>query len=149
MKLGHVHIKVRKLEPAVDFYTGLFELEVTEEVAGRFAFLTGNEMHHTIALQARGAGAPAPDPSGVGLFHIAFEVADKRAFARKYRQLFDMGIRPYPVDHRISWAIYFNDPDGNGLEIYVDTRQEEDTSTRWSGSDRPLSAEQILEFLDT
>ncbi len=148
MKLGHVHIKVRELQPAINFYTELFELEITEEIAGRFAFLTGNEMHHTIALQARGAGAPQPDPSAVGLFHIAFEVPGKQAFARKYKQLIDMGIRPYPVDHRISWAIYFNDPAGNGLEIYVDTRQEENASTTWKGSDRPLSAEQILEFLN-
>lgn len=148
MKLGHIHIKVRELETAVRFYTQLFDLQVTEEVGERFAFLTGNDMHHTIALQAKGEKAPAADPASVGLFHVAFEVPDKRAFARKYRQLQSLDIQPYTIDHRISWAMYFNDPAGNGLEIYVDTREDEGSSHEWLGRDRQLSEKQILKALN-
>lgn len=43
-----------------------------------FAFLTGNKMHHTVALQTRGSEAPDADPAAVGLFHMAFEVDDKK-----------------------------------------------------------------------
>lgn len=148
MKLGHVHLKVRDLEISVSFYRSLFGLEVTEEVGDHFAFMTGNEMHHQLALQARGPSAPAPDPGSVGLFHVAFEVPDKKTFAEKYRQLLDMQIRPYTIDHIISWAMYFNDPDGNGLEIYVDTRDEPEGSPSWKGANRPLEQDDILGFLD-
>lgn len=147
MKLGHVHIKVRELESSIGFYKRLFDLEITEEIGERFAFLTDNEMHHTIALQAKGERAPDSNPASVGLFHIAFEVPDKTVFANKYRQLIAMGITPFTIDHRISWAMYFNDPDGNGLEIYVDTREEEGNTRQWLGRDQHLHKKQILEHL--
>jgi len=70
--------------------------------------------------------APAPDPKGVGLFHLAFDVPSKRAFAQAYAKLSRDGVETAPVDHRIGWGLYFNDPDGNGLEIYCDTRKERD-----------------------
>lgn len=111
-----------------------------------FAFLTGNEMHHTVALQTRGSEAPDADPAAVGLFHMAFEVDDKKKFAQKYLQLTGKGIEPYLVDHRISWAMYFNDPDGNGLEIYTDTRKDDETPI-WEGNDRQLSEEKVLAVL--
>lgn len=148
MKLGHVHIKVRNLKHSISFYRVLFDLEVTEQVENRFAFLTGSQMHHTLALQALGEDTRDADPESVGLFHIAFEVQDKQGFAQKYQQLKEMDIRPYLIDHRISWAMYFNDPDGNGLEIYVDTRKDENSGGRWLGRDRLLSEQQIVEYLD-
>lgn len=147
MKLGHVHIKVRNLQRSVDFYTGLFGLELTEQVADRFAFLTGSDMHHTLALQALNEEAPSPDPASVGLFHIAFEVPGKKAFAESYRKLQDEGIEAFTIDHIISWAMYFDDPDGNGLEIYVDTRRHEGGSKSWKGNNRPLTGKQILQHL--
>lgn len=146
MKLGHIHLKVRDLDTSVTFYRSLFGLEVTEQVEQTFAFMTGNDMHHQLALQARGPAAKSPDPGTVGLFHVAFEVPDKKAFAEKYRQLLDMDVKPYTIDHIISWAMYFDDPDGNGLEIYVDTRGEPDGNRAWEGVNRPLSEERILEF---
>lgn len=144
MELGHVHIKVRDLNRSVEFYQRLFDLEITELVIDRFAFLTGNEMHHQIALQARGSGASDPDPKAVGLFHVAFEANGKQEFADRYEQLRKMGIKPYSTDHRISWALYFDDPDGNGLEIYVDTRKDQEVTNLWKGMDRPLPEEKIL-----
>lgn len=50
----------------------------------------------------------------------------------------------YPVDHMISWAMYFSDPDGNGLEIYTDNRAAKEGRAAWHGENRPLSQETIL-----
>ncbi len=147
MKLGHVHIKVRNLEDSLEFYRGLFDLELTEGVGDRFAFLTGNEMHHTLALQALGGDAADAPPGSVGLFHIAFEAPSKTDFAQRYKQLQELGIEPYTIDHIISWAMYFDDPDGNGLEIYVDTRGDKEGAKSWKGHNRPLTEKQILEQL--
>ncbi|MDX1672346.1 MAG: VOC family protein [Balneolaceae bacterium] len=148
MKLGHAHIKVRDLDRSVEFYTTLFDLEITERVGEKFAFLTGGGMHHELALQAVGEDARTPGPGTVGLFHIAFEVPDKQVFARKYQQLKERGIQPFTIDHLISWALYFDDPDGNGLEIYVDTREQREGKKSWKGMNRALPEKKILAVLE-
>lgn len=147
-KIGHAHLKVRDLDRALDFYTRFFDLKLIERVDDHYAFLSGGEFHHEIALQALGPNAAPPLPDQVGLYHIAFEVPDRRAFALAYKALTQAGIPVGPVDHRISWAMYFNDPDGNGLEIYWDTRREAQGRPLWEGQSRPLSAEDILQVLN-
>lgn len=144
IRIGHAHLNVRDLKRSVAFYMTFLSLKVTEEVAGRVAFLTGGAPHHELALSAQGMSAPAPVPDGVGLYHLAFDVPDKRAFALAYRKLTAEGIQVAPVDHRIGWGLYFQDPDGNGLEIYCDTRREADGSALWRGENRPLPRERIL-----
>ncbi|MDQ7066256.1 MAG: VOC family protein [candidate division KSB1 bacterium] len=143
-KLGHIHLKVRDLNRAVDFYTRIFNLKVTEMVGDHYAFLSGGSLHHEIALQNVGAGAPTPPPHGVGLYHVAFEVPDKKSFAQAYEHLRQAGIEPHAVNHFISWALYFTDPDGNGLEIYVDTRNDPEGRAQWQGYSEPLTHEKIM-----
>lgn len=144
-RLGHAHLKVRDLDRSVAFYTAVLGLSVTEIVAHRYAFLSGGPQHHELALQALGPNAPHPSPGTTGLYHVAFEVPDKPAFGRAYRRLAAEGVAVNLVDHFISWAMYFADPDGNGLEIYVDTRRERGGRAVWRGESRPLQPEAVLE----
>ncbi len=143
-RLGHVHLKVRHLKNAVAFYTRVFNLKVTEMVGDHYAFLSGGSLHHEIALQNVGHGAPDPPPHGVGLYHVAFQVPDKMSFAQAYNHLRQAGVEPQAVNHFISWAMYFTDPDGNGLEIYVDTRNDPEGRAQWQGYSEPLSYEKIM-----
>ncbi len=143
MKLGHVHLKVRNLQRSLVFYRSYFGMEVTERIGTTFVFLSAGPAHHEIALQEVGEEAPLPQRHEVGLYHVAFEVADQQAFAAIYRQLSSSGVTVYPIDHRISWALYFSDPDGNGLEVYWDTRGAEHGVAEWEGADRPLPADRI------
>jgi len=131
--LGHVHLKVRDLERALSFYRAVFGLDVTER-HGRYAFLSWGEHHHDVALQAVGADAPGPG-AGVGLYHAAVEVDSLDRLKSVYERLQERDVDAAPVDHGISKALYFSDPDGNGLELYVDTRDERDES-EWSGQNR-------------
>ncbi len=147
-RLGHTHLKVRDLERSVRFYTTFFSLKLIERVGDRYAFLSDSEVHHEIALNQVGASAEQPHPSSVGLYHVAFEVPDKRAFALAYKKLKEAGIRAGPVDHLISWAMYFSDPDGNGLEIYCDTREDPEGAKLWQGISRPLPETKILAALE-
>ena len=147
--LGHVHIKVRDLDEATDFYTRFLGLRVTERVGSSYAFLTAGKTHHDVALQHVGPHAPLPARHAVGLFHTAFEVADKQAFAQTYRQLVQAGLPVAATDHRISWALYLTDPSGNGVEVYCDTRHEPDSAATWQGSDRPLTEAQMMAALET
>ncbi len=154
-RLGHAHLKVRDLQRAIDFYTHVFDLKVAEIVAGRYAFLTGSgtpgwegeQVHHEIALQRVAPEAPSPPPFGTGLYHVAFEVPDAHSFARAYRNLVERGVEVATVNHFISWAMYFSDPDGNGLEIYWDTRREPWGADLWHGRNAPLPPEEILRHL--
>lgn len=143
MKLGHAHIKVRDLERSTAFYQEVFGLELRER-AGGFAFLSGTDVHHEIALQEVGPDARLPGRFDVGLFHVAFEVPDRESLAERYRYLVGRGVRAVAVDHRISLAIYFSDPDGNGLEIYCDTRHEPDGAANWEGENRPVQERSLL-----
>ena len=143
-KLGHAHLKVRNLDQAIDFYTRFLGLSVVERVGDRYAFLSASALHHEIALQNVGPDAPLPSSRGTGLYHVAFEVPDRQALADAYRSLVGAGVDVTLVDHLISWAIYFTDPDGNGLEIYWDTRGEAGGQRFWRGRNVSLPAAKIL-----
>jgi catechol 2,3-dioxygenase len=132
------------LEKAIEFYRDIFGLRLVERVADHYAFLTGNEMHHTLALQNVGEFAARPKARSTGLYHLAFEVPDRPAFAAALRALEKYEITPSLVDHGISWAMYFNDLDGNGLEIYWDTRHLHHGRQLWAGNNRPLSAGEVF-----
>ena len=141
--LGHAHLKVRDLERAVAFYTRFLGLRLTERVGSQFAFLSGGTLHHDLALQALGSAAPGTPRYAVGLFHLAFEVPDRKSFAAAYHALDEGGVPVAAVDHGISWAMYFADPDGNGLEIYWDTRHESHGAETWNGRSDLLNAQRI------
>lgn len=148
MKIGHAHLKVRDSQVSAAFYERVLGLTVRERVGRHFIFMSGTEVHHEIALQEVGAGASSPGRWDAGLFHVAFEVPDKRALANCYQTLVNLRIPVVMIDHRISWALYFSDPDGNGLEVYCDTRSEPDGVELWEGIDRPLSPKRLLAELN-
>jgi len=129
--LGHVHLKVTDLDRAVDFYTGLLDLDITEQHAN-YAFLSFGDHHHDLALQAH-PGASSPPPQTTGLYHVAFEIDTTEALGDHYQWLRERESTVHPVDHGISKAIYFDDPAGNGVELYVDTRESD--QDQWDGED--------------
>jgi catechol 2,3-dioxygenase len=143
-KIGHAHLKVRDLDRSIAFYTRFFSLKLVERVDDLYAFLSGGGFHHEIALQNVGSNAPKPFPNGTGLYHVAFEVSDRRSFAQAYKTLAEADVPVVAVDHLISWAMYFDDPDGNGLEIYWDTRDEPGGEKLWHGNNVSLPPEKIL-----
>ncbi|WP_137283729.1 VOC family protein [Halorussus salinisoli] len=141
-ELGHVHLKVRDVDRAVAFYRDVLGLDVTER-AGDYAFLSWGDKHHDVALQGVGPDAPGPGP-GVGMYHAAFEVEDADALRETHLRLRERGVEVAPVDHAISKALYFDDPDGNGLEVYLDTRAENDRE-EWGGRNDRFDPESLGE----
>ncbi len=148
-KIGHAHLKVRDLDRSIAFYERFLRLHETERVGEQYAFLTSGAFHHEIALQNVGPDALTPPAHATGLYHVAFEVGSKREFAEAYQALTEAGVEVATVDHFISWAMYFDDPNGNGLEIYCDTRNELDGRTLWHGDNIPLPPEKIMAALNS
>ena len=60
-------------------------------------------------------------------------------FLRTGERVEGLGLSHSAVDHGISWALYFDDPDGNGVEIYTDRRQAPGGTQLWQGRTRRLA----------
>ncbi|MGI8927474.1 MAG: VOC family protein [Tepidiformaceae bacterium] len=122
--LGHAVIKVRNVQRAEDFYNGILGLPIAarmESPMGPMTFFTlGN--HHDFAVLGMGDDAPAPPRNAPGLFHVAFKVGDTLDELREVKtHLEAAGVRiDATIDHTVTDSLYLRDPDGNGIELYVD-----------------------------
>jgi catechol 2,3-dioxygenase len=125
-RIGHVHLKVSNLQRALDFYAGLLGFELVTTYGEEAAFISAGGYHHHIGLntwQSKG-GNPAPK-NAAGLFHTALLYPTRKDLARILQRLLDAN---YPIsgfaDHGVSEAIYLDDPDENGIELYWDRPKE-------------------------
>jgi catechol 2,3-dioxygenase len=64
--------------------------------------------------------APARPRGSAGLFHVAFLYPTRGALAQTFRRLVGKGLSLGAADHGVSEALYLSDPEGNGIELYVD-----------------------------
>ncbi len=126
-RIGHVHLKVANIEKALAFYRDILGFEITQWYGNDAVFLSAGGYHHHIGLNtwySKGA-APAPVRSA-GLFHTAILYPTRKDLAVVLKRLLEAG---YPLtgasDHGVSEALYMNDPDNNGVELYWDRPQEE------------------------
>jgi catechol 2,3-dioxygenase len=147
-KMGHVLLNVYDLDRIIDFYTRFLNFRLVERVEDYRAFLSGSDAHHDIAFEKVELNVPHSPPDNAGLNHIAFEVPNKNSFARAFETLTQAGVHVTTSDNLISWSIYFDDPDGNLIEIYCDTRSEPDGQPLWRGIRKPLEPDRILAALE-
>ncbi|MDR8392437.1 VOC family protein [Aliifodinibius sp. S!AR15-10] len=131
-RIGHVHLKVADLDRALDFYCGLLGFELMTTYGDQAAFISAGGYHHHIGLNTWHSkdGPPAPKGSA-GLFHTAILYPQRKDLALAVKRLLE---HDYPLtgasDHGVSEAIYLDDPDENGVELYWDRPRE-----RWPRSE--------------
>jgi catechol 2,3-dioxygenase len=125
-RIGHVHLKVSDLQKSLD-YSGLLGFDKMMMYGDQAAFISAGGYHHHIGLNtwhSKGAG-PAPEYAP-GLYHTAILYPERKDLAIMLKRLIDA---KYPItgasDHGVSEAIYLDDPDGNGVELYWDRPREE------------------------
>jgi catechol 2,3-dioxygenase len=124
--IGHVHLKVANLQRAMDFYCGLLGFELITTYGADAAFISAGGYHHHIGLNTwYSKNAPPAPVRSAGLFHTAIVYPTRKDLAVALKRLLLAG---YPLtgasDHGVSEAIYLNDPDGNGVELYWDRPRE-------------------------
>jgi len=120
--LGHVVLKVRDQARAEAFYNGILGMPIVArlDAYGMTFFSFGN--HHDFAIMAIGEDAASPPEHAPGLLHAAFKIGDSLAQLRAAKaDLEAAGIATVPRDHGVTQSLYFHDPDGNEIEVYVDT----------------------------
>ena len=125
--IGHVHLKVTDIERALQFYRDLLGFEVTQWYGTEAVFLSAGGYHHHIGLNTWHSKGTSPAPvCAAGLYHAAILYATRKDLAEVLKRLLDA---KYPLtgasDHGVSEAIYLNDPDNNGIELYWDRQKEE------------------------
>ncbi|MCP5029520.1 MAG: hypothetical protein GY929_24885 [Actinomycetia bacterium] len=123
--LGHSTLAARDLDRLVAFYRDTLGFEVTNRGpvgndGAQIAFLSQDPTaHHQIAMVS---GVPAPDSAFVMVDHLAFRTGSLDDLRTIRARLAAAGIEGImPIDHGNAWSLYFNDPEGNGVECYVDS----------------------------
>lgn len=126
-RIGHVHLKVADLDRALGFYRDVLGFEVTQRYGAQAAFVSAGGYHHHIGLNTWESRGGHPPPRGsTGLYHVAILYPTRAALADALRRVLAAGIDlDGASDHGVSQAIYLNDPDGNGIELYWDRPQDE------------------------
>jgi catechol 2,3-dioxygenase len=97
------------------------------------AWLTNDAANHRIALLAL-PGLKVPEDKGhtIGLHHTAFEYGDFGQWLDNYERLAALGIKPFlNLDHGMTMSMYYQDPEGNGVEIQVDAFGSWTKSKEW------------------
>lgn len=125
-RIGHVHLKVSDLQRSLDFYCGLLGFDLVTMYGDAAAFISAGGYHHHIGLNTWHSKGAAPAPvRAPGLYHTAILFPERKDLATILQRLID---KKYPLsgmsDHGVSEAIYLNDPDMNGVELYWDRPRE-------------------------
>ena len=143
-KLGHVVLKVRDLDRSEAFYTSVLGLAVTGRLPGRMVFFAvpGNGDSHDLGLWKVGPDAAPASSKQVGLFHVAWQVEREEDLRAFHDSLVARGI---PVrstmDHGANLSVYFEDPDGNMLEVTYEKPRE-----AWPPGLNPFAGREPLRF---
>lgn len=124
-QIGHVRFQVSDLDRALAFYRDLLGFQQAGENGSGAALSATGKPPYQIILAAR-PGARAKPRGTTGLYHMAIRYPSELELARTFEQLVS---HRWPfqgfADHLVSEALYLADPDGNGLELYVDRPRQE------------------------
>jgi catechol 2,3-dioxygenase len=127
-RVGHLVLRVKDLERSKRFFEEVLGLPVVAQNERGMVFFSTDvtDNHHMLALMQAKEGAAMPDSNNVGMHHVSFELGSFAELQQAYRRFKDSGVNVcYTTYHGVSKSVYFNDPDGNMLEVYCNVPPEE------------------------
>ena len=119
-RVGMVRLQVSDLGRAVRFYQDVLGLRVTGDGGSSATLGAHDDDLPLIELHERPGAQPVPQHGRLGLYHFAILLPERAALGRFAAHLATLGIHPGAADHLVSEALYLNDPDGLGIEVYAD-----------------------------
>jgi len=136
--IGHVHLTVANLERSLTFYLDILGFEVVTYYGDSAVFLSAGGYHHHIGLNTwSGPGIKPANLQQAGLYHFAILLPSRLELAKVLQNIQQAN---YPLkgasDHGVSEAIYLQDPDNIGVELYIDKPKDQ-----W-----PKNAQGIIEM---
>lgn len=116
-RIGHVHLHVRDVDEAVDFYHGILGFDVMGIAkAYQMGFVSAGGYHHHLGLNTwQGRGAPPPPPDALGLRYYTIDLPDKKAYDEVVARVDAAGI-PSNVTEA---GLLLHDPSQNGVILRV------------------------------
>ncbi|MCP3740559.1 VOC family protein [Rossellomorea sp. BNER] len=142
--VSQVDLKVENLERSLSFYKQVIGFQILEQ-SERKATLTADGKTPLLSIE-QPEDVKGKEPRTTGLYHFALLLPSRADLAKALQHFIKMNIRLGASDHLVSEALYLDDPDGNGIEIYADR-----PSSTWSWKDgqvvmatEPLNAENLL-----
>ncbi|HTL07307.1 MAG TPA: VOC family protein [Chitinophagaceae bacterium] len=126
-RIGHVHLKVADLDRSLAFYRDLLGFKEMQRYGSSAVFISAGGYHHHIGLNTWYSKNSGPAPvKAAGLFHTAILYPTRKDLATIFQRLLAAN---YPLtgasDHGVSEALYLDDPDKNGVELYWDKPREQ------------------------
>jgi catechol 2,3-dioxygenase len=141
VQLDRITLRVADLDRTRAFYEQGLGFRAAPPENGILA-LSADGAPPLIELEAS-PSAPARRPGTAGLFHVALLFPTRASLGRVLRHLTQLGVRIGSADHGVSEALYLTDPEGNGLELYVDRPAAE-----WPAADAEGQVTMYTDALD-
>src|SRR5688572_7101786 len=139
--ISHYGIRAKRLKETVDWYSTVFNAKIQHE--NEFlAFMTFDDEHHRLVIFEDADTVDKP-PTAAGIDHIGYGMASFGDLIATYERLKAVGIMPFlPLNHKFTTSLYYNDPDGNQVELSVDNFPKDEcnafiTSDRMDEISRP------------
>ena len=147
--LHHVTIKTSRLQEMVDWYKTLVGVEVTFQDANN-AWMSNDGANHRIAfLSVPGLEDDADKTRHNGMHHSAFEYGSFGDLMSSYERLRGEGVLPaFCLDHGLTMSFYYQDPEGNYVELQSDNFGDWKRSTEFMRTSPDFQSNPIGTFFD-
>ena len=147
--LHHVNLKTTRLQEMIDWYALTLGMRVNHQFPGG-AFLTNDDANHRIAIVSTPNLVDDPDTlRHTGLHHTAWEYATLNELLEIYVYMRDKGQLPHrTVNHGPITSFYYEDPDGNSVELQNDNFGDWSKSAEWMRTSADFAANPIGTFFD-
>lgn len=138
MYASHLQVKVRNLDTSIAFYTNVLGFTILEQDNSTVYFTHDGKTSMFSIVEQKDA---ISHEGFTGLYHIAFLLPTRKDLGNIIQHFIELNVRIGAGDHDVSEALYLNDPDGNGIEIYIDRPKE---NWRWDSNDQVyMTTEQL------